>query len=97
MSRNYFVYMLASKSNGTLYVGVTNDLVRRVFEHRSGEVEGFTKRYSVRHLVWFDETADVTAAIAFEKKLKRWPRAYKIKMIEERNPQWRDLFDEIIS
>tara|TARA_R110000868_G_scaffold30212_13_gene112040 strand:- start:708 stop:1001 length:294 start_codon:yes stop_codon:yes gene_type:complete len=94
MQRSYFVYILASARNGTLYVGVTNDLQRRIWEHKSGAIEGFTKRYSVHHLVWFDETSDVNAAIAYEKKIKRWPRAYKLNIIEQMNPQWRDLYDD---
>ena len=97
MSRSYYVYILASDRNGTLYVGVTNDLVRRVHEHKTGAVEGFTKRYKVHRLVWFDETGDVTAAIAREKTIKKWPRAYKLKTIEDMNPQWRDLYDDLIS
>jgi len=95
MSRNYYVYILASKRNGTLYVGVTNDLVRRVYEHKSNAIDGFTKRYKVHHLVWFNETSDVTAAIAREKTIKKWPRAYKLKTIEDMNPQWRDLYDDL--
>ncbi len=97
MSRSYYVYILASDRNGTLYVGVTNDLVRRVHEHKTGAVEGFTKRYKVHRLVWFGETGDVTAAIAREKTIKKWPRAYKLKTIEDMNPQWRDLYDDLIS
>jgi len=96
MSGSYYVYILASGRNGTLYIGVTNDLVRRVHEHKSGAVEGFTKRYEIHHLVWFDETGDVTAAIEREKVMKRWPRAYKLKVIEDMNPQWRDLYDDLI-
>jgi len=97
MSRSYYVYILASDRNGTLYVGVTNDLVRRVHEHKTSAADGFTKRYKVHRLVWFGETGDVTAAIEREKVIKRWPRAYKLKVIEDMNPQWRDLYDDLIS
>ena len=93
--RNYYVYLLASDRHGTLYVGVTNDLVRRVFEHRNGTADGFTKRYAVKRLVWFEATPDSRIAIEREKRLKRWPRAWKIAAIEKMNPDWRDLFDEI--
>lgn len=97
MTKSYYVYILASGRNGTLYVGVTNDLVRRVAEHKSGAVEGFTKQYGVDRLVWFDETSDVNAAIQREKTIKRWRRAWKLNVIEEMNPQWRDLYADLIS
>ena len=77
----YFVYILASRRNGTLYVGVTNDLVRRIFEHREGKVEGFTKRYEVHRLVCFERHGDIQEAIAREKRLKRWRRDWKIELI----------------
>jgi len=96
MLKSYYVYILASSRNGTLYVGVTNDLVRRVHEHKSAQVDGFTKKYRVHRLVWFEETPDVRAAIQREKTIKKWPRAYKINAIEELNPQWRDLYDDLI-
>ena len=91
----YWVYILASKPRGTLYIGVTNDLVRRVSEHRDGAVPGFTKDYGVKLLVYFEEHADIEAAIEREKKLKRWARAWKIDLIRSKNPDWRDLFDDI--
>lgn len=91
----YFVYMLASKPQGTLYVGVTNDLVRRVFEHREGLVPGFTKRYGVTRLVWFERHGDVNEAIAREKRLKRWRRDWKRNLIEADNPHWTDLYPEL--
>jgi len=91
----YDVYMLASRPRGTLYTGVTGDLVRRVWEHRSGAVPGFTRRYDVRRLVWFEVFGDVTAAIQREKTLKHWLRAWKIALIERANPTWRDLYEEI--
>jgi putative endonuclease len=91
----YYVYMLASRPRGTLYIGVTGDLVGRVFEHRSGTVPGFTCRYGVSRLVWFEVFDDVSAAIQREKTMKHWLRAWKIALIEQANPTWRDLYDEI--
>ena len=91
----YFVYILASRPNGTLYVGVTNALVRRVQEHREGLVPGFTKRYGVKLLVYYETHADITAAILREKRIKRWQRQWKLNLIEQQNPQWRDLWDEL--
>jgi putative endonuclease len=91
----YYVYMLASRHHGTLYIGVTNDLVRRVHEHRCHAVPGFTRRYHVERLVWFEPHDDIGAAIRREKSLKRWLRAWKVALIEQTNPTWRDLFDEI--
>ena len=95
--RSYYVYILASGRNGTLYVGVTNDLVRRVSEHKADIAEGFTKKHGVHRLVWYGETADVGAAIQREKTMKKWPRAYKLNLIEEMNPQWRDLYEDFFS
>ncbi len=95
MARSYWVYILCSKRNGTLYVGVTNDLGRRVLEHRMGAVPGFTRRYDVKSLAWYEEHGDVNEAIAREKAVKRWDRAWKLALIERMNPQWRDLFDDL--
>lgn len=94
IERNFYVYILASRRNGTLYTGVTNDLVRRVAEHRSGEVEGFTRKYGVKTLVWFESHSDVGAAILREKRIKQWNRAWKVAMIEVGNLDWRDLAEE---
>ena len=91
---NYYLY-IATKRSGTLYTGMTNDLVRRMSEHRAGEIEGFTKKYNITRLVYFERTTDVNAAIAREKQIKGWRRNKKIKLIEKMNPSWRDLFDEI--
>ena len=88
----YYVYLLASDRNGTLYIGVTNDIVRRVFEHKSKAVPGFTKRYGVDKLVWFEIYEDPTSAITREKELKKWRRDWKIRLIEESNPEWVDLY-----
>jgi putative endonuclease len=87
----YYVYLLASEKYGTLYLGVTNDIVRRVYEHKSKAVAGFTKRYAVGKLVWFEIYDDPTSAIAREKELKKWRRDWKIRLIEESNPQCRSL------
>jgi putative endonuclease len=92
---SYYVYLLASRRNGTLYVGMTSDLIRRVWEHRSGLVEGFTKKYRVHHLVWFEQTDDPIAAISREKQIKRWNRGWKIELIESKNPEWKDLYEGI--
>lgn len=92
---NYYVYMLASKLGGTLYVGVTNDLTRRVSEHRLGEASKFTKKYNVFTLVWYEPHTDINVAINREKRLKNWNRKWKIALIEERNPNWLDLFPSI--
>ncbi len=92
----YYVYILASKRNGTLYIGVTSDLVKRVYEHKSGLAEGFTKRYDVKNLVHYEQTSDVDAAIQREKQLKKWNRQWKIDLIEKHNPEWKDVYEEII-
>ncbi|MGB0577803.1 MAG: GIY-YIG nuclease family protein [Alphaproteobacteria bacterium] len=91
----YYVYILASAIRGTLYIGVTNDLARRVYEHRTGLVEGFTKRHGVKSLVHFETLADPASAIEREKKLKKWRRARKIELIERDNPDWADLYQSI--
>jgi putative endonuclease len=88
----YFVYILASQRNGTLYVGVTNDLIRRVQEHREGLVEGFTRRYRVKLLVFYEGHQDIREAITREKRIKRWRRDWKLQLIERSNPRWRDLW-----
>ena len=90
MARQYYVYIMTNRSR-TLYVGVTSDLERRVFEHKSGAMEGFTKRYRIDRLVYFDATSDVEGAISREKEIKRWRRSKKIDLIEAENPGWKDL------
>lgn len=90
------VYLLASKRNGTLYIGVTSDLVKRVWEHRTDQVEGFTKKYQVHTLAFFELHQDMLSAIARETQLKKWNRAWKPALIEKLNPQWRDLWEDII-
>jgi putative endonuclease len=91
----YYVYLLASDKYGTLYLGVTNDIVRRIYEHKSKAVGGFTKRYSVDRLVWFEIHDEARMAIEREKELKKWRRAWKIRLIEEKNPHWTDLYPAI--
>ncbi len=89
------VYMLASGRNGTLYVGVTSDLIRRTWEHREHAIDGFTKRYGVTRLVWYELHATMEAAIRREKGIKKWNRAWKVRLIDETNPSWRDLWPDI--
>lgn len=90
------VYLLASARNGTLYVGVTADLVRRVWQHREKLVAGFTKKYNVHTLVWYEAHETMMSAIAREKAIKKWPRAWKLKIIERENPTWRDLYPDLL-
>ena len=91
----YYVYLLASRKHGTLYLGVTNDLIRRVYEHKNKIVPGFTSRYGVDRLVWYECYDDPTTAIAREKELKKWRRDWKIRLIEEDNSDWADRYDAI--
>jgi len=93
-NHQYFVYLLASKVRGTLYIGVTNDLQRRVYEHKKAILKGFTKKYGVNRLVYFETFQDVNEAIKREKNLKKWKRAWKIKLIENDNSNWDDLADD---
>ncbi len=93
--RKYFVYILASKKNGTLYIGVTNSLYRRIHEHKQGLVEGFTKKYNIKDLVYYEVYGNIGAAIYREKCLKEWKREWKINLIEKENREWGDLFDTL--
>ena len=93
--RTYWVYILASRRNGTLYVGLTNNLARRAWEHREGVVAGFTKQYGVKLLVYYESYPDVRDAIQREKNIKHWPRRWKLALIERGNPEWRDLYEEL--
>ncbi|HEX3097773.1 MAG TPA: GIY-YIG nuclease family protein [Usitatibacter sp.] len=95
MERNFAVYIMASKRNGTLYIGVTSDLPKRAWEHRESVADGFTKDYGVKILAWYEMHDNAESAITREKRLKKWNRAWKIRLIEERNPGWNDLFPEI--
>jgi putative endonuclease len=95
MEKSSYVDILASEPYGVLYIGVTSNLVKRVWEHREGVTEGFTKQYGVKQLVWFEVHSEILEAIKREKQLKRWNRHWKVNLIQETNPDWRDLFDEI--
>lgn len=90
------VYILASKRNGTLYTGVTSDLVIRVWEHKNNLEDGFTKKYDVHMLVYFEQHVEMTAAITREKQIKKWNRAWKLRLIEEHNPEWKDLYEGLL-
>jgi putative endonuclease len=92
---SFWVYIMASKPFGTLYVGMTNDVVFRAYQHREGLMDGFTKRYGVKMLVYYEEHATALEAIQREKNIKHWPRAWKVDLVRKTNPEWRDLFDEI--
>ncbi|MNY63801.1 GIY-YIG nuclease superfamily protein [compost metagenome] len=95
MAKQPAVYILASKRNGTLYTGVTSDLVKRIWEHKSDLLQGFTHRYAVQLLVYFEMHDTMLAAIEREKQIKKWNRAWKLKLIEKANPQWRDLYHDL--
>src|SRR5947207_2166622 len=91
----YCVYILANRRNGTLYTGVTNNLLSRVIQHKRKEIKGFTEKYNVNKLVWFEQTKDIRIAIQTEKQMKKWNRKWKLELIEEKNHEWKDLFYEI--
>ena len=97
VNKEFYVYVLASKRNGTLYIGVTSALVQRIWQHKTKAVEGFTARYGVDQLDYFEALGDAASALRREKQLKKWRRAWKIQLIEERNPEWRDLYSDIAS
>ena len=96
MEKQPCVYILASKRNGTLYVGVTSDLVKRVYEHKHDLANGFTKEYKVHCLVYFEVHQEMNAAITREKQIKKWDRAWKLELIEKENPAWKDLYESIV-
>ena len=91
----YYVYILASRRDGAIYVGVTNDIVRRIYEHRTKVIQGFTSKYNITRLVWFEIYEDPISAISREKELKKWKRAWKVQLIEAQNPRWDDLYESI--
>lgn len=93
---DYYVYILASKYNGTLYVGVTSDLVKRVYQHKHKYVSGFSEKYDITRLIYFERHKDINSARLGEKRIKRWNRVWKIRLIEEVNPEWKDLYKDII-
>ena len=95
MEKLFAVYIMASQRRGTLYIGVTSDLPKRVWEHREGVVQSFTKDYGVKTLVWYEVHDNAESAITREKQLKKWNRAWKLELVEDKNPEWRDLFDDI--
>ncbi|EKE15122.1 MAG: excinuclease ABC subunit C [uncultured bacterium] len=97
MLNDYYVYILASDRNGTLYIGVTNNIVRRVTEHKNKEIKGFTEKYNINKLVYFEKYEDINEAIVQEKRLKKWNRKWKLDLIEQSNPKWRDLSEDFIS
>ena len=93
----YYVYILANKKNGILYIGVTNDLLKRVYEHKNNLVDGFTKKYKVHNLVYYEEAGNANSAITREKQMKKWNRQWKIELIEKDNSEWKDLYISLIS
>jgi len=95
MSKQGYVYILASRRNGTLYIGVTSNLLQRVWQHKANLVEGFTKQYGVKTLVWYQQCDDISGAILREKQLKEWRRVWKLELIEAMNPSWRDLYFDL--
>ena len=97
MPKQFYVYILASKRNGTLYIGVTSNLVQRTWQHKEGQVEGFSKKYGIKNLVYFEVHESAESALTREKQMKKWERAWKIRLIERNNPEWRDLTDLIVS
>ncbi len=96
MLHSYYVYILASKRNGTLYIGVTNNLIRRIYEHKNDMTEGFTKKYRIHRLVYYEQFNNVNDAITREKRMKKWKRSWKIELIKSVNSQWRDLYGELL-
>ena len=87
-----YVYIMSNRKNGTLYVGVTTDIARRAWEHRTGYIDGFTRRYGLNRLIWFERHEEIVPAIRREKNIKDWPRAWKVRLIEKMNPEWEDLY-----
>ena len=92
----FYIYILASKKNGTLYVGVTSDLIKLIYEHKNDLIEGFTQKYAIHNLVYFEATESIESAMMREKQLKKWNRAWKINLIEKSNPAWHDLYSDLI-
>ena len=94
--KDYYIYILASKRNGTLYIGVTNDLIKRIGEHKSGKIEGFTKKHGVHDLVYVERHGQIKYAIKREKQLKKWNREWKLALMEKENPEWKDLYNGLL-
>lgn len=97
MEKKYYIYILASKRNGTLYVGVTSDIIKRVWQHKEKMIDGFTKRYVVDKLVYFEQFDDPEHAIKREKRIKKYPRKWKLNLIEKHNPNWMDFYNRLVS
>lgn len=95
MEKQFYLYIMASRRNGTIYIGVTSELIKRIWEHKEGIVKGFTKKYNVQMLVYYEIHKDAEAAIIREKQIKKWNREWKLRLIEEKNPRWQDLYDDI--
>lgn len=93
--RTYYVYIMTNQNNKVLYIGVTNNLQRRVYEHKNGLFEGYTKKYNCKKLIWYKQTGDINSAIREEKRMKKWKREFKENVINEMNPEWNDLFEEL--
>jgi putative endonuclease len=96
LAKQFYVYILASKRNGTLYTGVTSDLIQRVWQHKNDMAEGFTKKYKVKTLVYYEIHESAESALTREKRIKRWRRAWKLRLIEDSNPEWKDLYQQIL-
>ena len=96
MQKDFYVYILANKRNGTLYIGVTSDLIKRIWQHKTGLAQGFTKKYNVKRLVYYEQHGSIDAAIHREKRLKEWKRKWKLALIEKFNPSWEDLYEGIL-
>lgn len=94
--KSYYAYILASKWNGTLYIGITSNLLRRIWEHKNNLDESFTKKYDVHMLVYYEDTKDVSGALKREKQLKKWNRQWKLELIEKQNPDWKDLYNDLV-
>ena len=94
--KRYYVYILCNKRNGTLYTGITSDLIKRIWQHKNGAFEGFTKQYGLKRLVHFEQYVDVNEAILREKRIKKWNRQWKINLIEKNNPNWDDLYQKLV-
>ena len=95
MDKTFYVYILASRRNGTLYIGVTSQLVQRVWQHKEGLADGFTRRYGLKTLVWYEQHDTAESAIGREKQIKKWERAWKVELIETENPYWNDLYEDV--
>ena len=93
--KQYYVYILANERNGTLYTGVTSDLIKRIYEHQQSLIDGFTKEYNIHILVYYEQHNEIEEAIAREKQIKKWNRKWKTRLIEEKNPEWKELYEEI--